>query len=101
DEWPELVPAPRQTAAVAFNYDAPSAQAPQAILLAVPPDTGARWDLPALEAVVQETLELTKLRAIDPTALAAGVDHGHLLPALYVACNPAGDTVSTDMSRAA
>ena len=60
-------------------YDAPIAQAPQSILLAVPPDTRARWDLAALESVLQETLELARLRAIDPAALAPDLDHGHLL----------------------
>ena len=54
----------------------PIAQAPHSILLAVPPDTRARWDLPALEAVLQETLELAKLRAVDPAALAPDLDHG-------------------------
>ena len=101
DEWVELVPSARETAAVGFHYDAPIAQAPHSILLAVPPDTRARWDLPALEAVLQETLELAKLRAVDPAALAPDLDHGHLLPAFYVGFNPAGDTVSTDLSRAA
>lgn len=101
DEWVEAVPTARETIGVAFHYDAPGAHAPQSILLAVPPDARPRWELETLEAIVQETLELAKLRSVDPAALAGDAEYGHLLPALYVAYNPAGDTVSTDLSRAA
>ena len=37
DEWVEVVPAPTETTAITFQYDAPDARAPQAMLLAVPP----------------------------------------------------------------
>jgi len=100
DEWVEGLPATRETAAVAFHFDAPAAQAPQSILLAVPPDQQPRWDLETLEAIVQETMELARLRAVDTAALAQDPEHGHLLPAIYLAFNPGGDTISTDMARA-
>ena len=86
---------------MAFHFDAPQAQAPQAILLAVPPDARPRWDLETLEAIVCDTLDLVRLRTVDPAALAQTSEHGHFLPALYVAFNAAGETVSTDLSRAA
>jgi hypothetical protein len=101
DEWVEALPASRETAGVAFHFDAPAAQAPQSILLAVPPDERPQWDLETLEAVVQETLDLAKMRTVDAAAIAEDPEYGHFLPAIYLAFNPAGDTVSTDLSRAA
>ncbi len=101
DEWVELIPAEKETVAVAFHYDAPNAEPPHAILLAVPPDSRPRWDLASIEAVIQETLEFARLRSVDGAALSQDPDYGQLLPALYVAFNSDGDTISTDLSRAA
>lgn len=99
DAWDEVVPNRAETTAVAFHYDAPGAQAPQAILLAVPPDLNRQWDVETLAAVINETLDLTKLRAVDPDALADHTDLGHYLPAAYFARNKGGDlngdTIST------
>jgi len=51
-----------------------------------------------LEAIVTETLELAKLRAVDYDAL-SGL--GHVLPAIFLANNvggdPGGDTVSSQL----
>jgi hypothetical protein len=70
DEVAEVVPNATETTAVTFHYDAPGAQAPQAILLAVPPAPGAaRWDQEALVATILETVELARLRSVDATFL--------------------------------
>ena len=42
DEVSEVSPAPERTTTVAFHFDQPNASAPQAILLAVPPQPGSR-----------------------------------------------------------
>ena len=96
DEWVEVVPARRETTAVGFHYDAPDAQAPQAILLALSPDPTAPWDLATLESILLETLELAKLRTVDGDALG---DVGHFLPALLFGFNSSNDAVSTDFRR--
>ncbi|MEO1401446.1 MAG: hypothetical protein AAFV72_09415 [Cyanobacteria bacterium J06635_1] len=101
DDWVETIPNAQEMAGVAFHFDAPQAQTPHAILLAVPPDDAPRWTLETLEAIVQETLDLAKLRAVDNAALFEEDTHGQLLPALYLAMNPDGDTVSTDFSTRA
>lgn len=36
DGWSEIVPNPKVITGLAFNYDEPKAQAPQAVLVAVP-----------------------------------------------------------------
>ena len=92
DEWVDAVPvrarrgkgadAPidqRLTSGVTFNAMAPSARAPQAMLLAVSPD-GERWTGEALIETLEETLDLARLRLVTlerTNGIAA------ILPALY------------------
>ena len=66
DEWVEIVPQPDVTTGIAFNFDEPGAQAPQAVLLAVPADGAETWDITDVETIVLETLDLARLRAVDP-----------------------------------
>jgi hypothetical protein len=65
DDWTETIPARRETAAVTFHYDAPASEAPQAILLAVPPRAGQAWDAADLEATLLETIDLVHARSAD------------------------------------
>jgi hypothetical protein len=95
DEWTELVPSRNETTGIAFQYDPPDASAPQAILLAVPPVIGKPWTVGGLNRVLLETLDLLRLRAVDPVALG---DLGHYLPATYLAFNANADAVSTDLN---
>jgi hypothetical protein len=96
DEWSEVVPADRQVTGAAFNFDAPAARAPQAVLIAVAPGTEERWELETVEVTLLETLELAKLRTVDPAALAGSGGLTRALPALLFGLNLANDTVSTD-----
>jgi hypothetical protein len=93
DEWPEHIPAATAATAVAMHYESPCAQAPQSILLAVPPSLGGDWNLEVLLSIVNETLDLTHVRATDGSSSGS---LGQLLPATLLATNLAGDTVSTD-----
>ena len=93
DEISEVLPSPQRTTTAAFHFDRPDAAAPQAILLAVPPDTGAPWTLDTLLATVLEALDLAKLRMVDLDALRQA---GQFLPATYFALNSKGATVATD-----
>jgi hypothetical protein len=95
DEWPETIPARTETTGLTFHYDDPGAEAAQTLLLAVPPDA-ERWDLGTLIAILRETLTLAKIRGVHAGLLP---DVGQLLPAIYLAASPSGDTVSTDFTR--
>jgi hypothetical protein len=97
DEWIEVVPGQDETTGLAFHYDAPGSAPPQAILIAAPPAKAPQWSLDWLEAILLETLELAKLRAVDPDSLAGA---GSLLPATWLSFNRANDTVSTDPTLA-
>jgi hypothetical protein len=65
---------------VAFTVEGPEAYPPQAIMLAVAPDPAAGWSLDILFDVVQETLDLAKIRTVDLGDLPR---LGRVLPALY------------------
>jgi hypothetical protein len=73
DAWTEALPRagspPREVAGVAFHVDRPDARAPQAALLAVPPDADRGWRDEDLHAVVLDTLELAQVRTLDLTDL--------------------------------
>jgi hypothetical protein len=84
ERFTEVIPAVEQSTATAFGFDAPAARAPQAILLAVPPDLGAPLDDESLRDVVLETRELAHARMARPADLdegARGMLPSVLLPA--------------------
>jgi hypothetical protein len=62
------------------------------VLLVVPPVPAAGWSFDVLEAAILETEELARLRLVPPHRV-----HGTYLPAIYLAENLEGDTVSTDL----
>jgi hypothetical protein len=79
--WSELLPGRTASAAVGFHYDAPSARAPQAILLcSVLDDPG--YDLDVVRRIVEQTLDLARWRTVGPETLQ---DLGQFLPAAYLA----------------
>jgi hypothetical protein len=96
DEWVEVMPNPKETTGVVFQYDQPDATPPQSILLAVPPDPDQPWNLWQLQQVLLETLDLARIRAVDPDTLD---EVGHYLPAMLFAANVGGETVSTDFAQ--
>ena len=108
DEWSEVIPGESEQTAVAFHYDDPGAEAPQVILVGVPPAMQAvrrgdervlvaerAWDFDSIVAMIRETLQLAKIRAVDLEMV--GV-LGQLLPAVYLASNAAEETVSTNLT---
>jgi len=66
DEWTELVPAPKETTGIAFHFNRPNATPPQALLLAVAPRLAGVWQWNDLVAVIEETFERARMRAVEP-----------------------------------
>jgi hypothetical protein len=63
------------------------------VLIAVPPSLSSEtWDFDTLLAILEETLELAKVRAVDGELLG---DLGQLLPANYLSANAQNEVVST------
>ena len=110
DEWVETVPYPRETTGIAFRHDIPDSCAPQAILLAVPPVPGQAWTAAGLYRVLLETLDLARLRSVNPEALDSMPDPtpaesrpsdgygeaSHFLPATLFALNAANGAIMPD-----
>lgn len=66
DEWMEAIPRASETAGLAFNHNAANTEAANAILLATHPYDDANWSVEMLETIVNEALDLAKIRAARP-----------------------------------
>jgi hypothetical protein len=62
------------------------------MLLAVCPDGRENWDLGLVQTILEETLELAKIRAVDLNSIQ---QVGQILPGLYFPFNLQAATVST------
>jgi hypothetical protein len=88
DRFTETIPSQAHTTTAAFGFDAPGARAPQAILLAVPPDLASPLDTATVQRIVAETRELAHARMATKEDL-AGVDGFAPLPLLPATGNTA------------
>jgi hypothetical protein len=81
DNWTEQRPSKTQDAAIAVNYDTPQSEAPNCLLLCVPPKTGSyAWTDARAAQMVRETITWMKIRAL--------ASHDHLVsPTLRVGMN--------------
>lgn len=88
DSWSEIVPEKQQIVEAAFGFNAPSSRAPQAILLAVPPDEARSLDTETLAHIVLEARETAHARMATPDDLA---EYAALFPfAMLPAQQPTG-----------
>jgi hypothetical protein len=94
EEWSELIPLPVQQTGLAFHYPAPRSEAPQAVLLAVPPADVPVWSTAVLADIVRETFELAQIRLLTPDLLSP---FSTLLPATSLTVNSAADGLSTNL----
>jgi hypothetical protein len=97
DEWQEVIPAPQETTAYAFHYDAPNSEPPQSLLLAVSQYQGApRWSWNELAACVDQAFRLAKMRAVGPDELrTTKIDVA--LPATLLAEAAGAATITTSL----
>lgn len=84
DEWIEVIPTDEATTGLAFHFDRPNSEAPQAILLVTPPMQRETWQWDDLVETLHETLEFARMRAVEPTQLDQ-TSLGPLLPAVMSA----------------
>jgi hypothetical protein len=66
DEWTEVIPSRSEETGLAVHYDRPNSEAPQTLLLALPAEFTGAWDWPDLVDTVRETMDMARLRAIEP-----------------------------------
>lgn len=80
DEWTEVIPSKTETTGLTFHFDQPNNEAPQSFLLATPTDFRGEWTWPDLVDALHETLDLCRLRALEPVHIDT-TGYAHLLPA--------------------
>jgi hypothetical protein len=97
DEWTEIIPSTTATTAIAAHYDRPGTQPPQTMLLVAPPARTGAWSWDDLLAAVGETLDLVKIRAVEPGHL-DGTPYAQLLPATVLSAAARAITLTTDLS---
>lgn len=71
DSWSEMIPTKRHIVEAGFGFNAPSSRAPQAILLAVPPDESQPLDPETLAHIVLEARETAHARMATPDDIAS------------------------------
>jgi hypothetical protein len=96
DEWVEVVPTKNETTGISFHYDAPNAAPPQSLLLAVTPQISGSWKWDNLVATLNETLDMTKKRAVEPQHI-DDTELAQFLPATMVPTAPYLVTIVTNL----
>ena len=83
-EFTEMIPTRTEDTGLAFHYDRPNSEPPQALLLALPADFSESWRWADLVDCVRETMDLAKKRAIEPDHIDA-TPYARFLPAVVSA----------------
>jgi hypothetical protein len=97
DEWHELIPNKTETTGISFHYDAPNAEPPQALLLAVSErltEHNSDWSWDELVRCIDQSLTLAKMRAVGADELRQ-TPLDTVLPAIVTAETAAPVTIST------
>jgi hypothetical protein len=81
DEWVEVLPNRFETTGIAFHFNQPNSEPPQALLLAVTPEIIGNWTWDKLVGVLQNTFYRAQLRAVEPDQI-GDTFLAQLLPAI-------------------
>lgn len=95
DEWSEVVPGAEEMTGIAFQIDQSNGEAPQALLLVTPPDVRGNWQWDDIVDSLNETLDLAKKRAVEPTQLESTM-LARFVPAVILATTLSGMTISAN-----
>ena len=97
DEWTEVVPGTEATTGLAFHYDQPNGEAPQAMLLVTPASMDGAWRWEELAGALEETTALAKMRAVEPEQLDDSA-YARFLPATVMAATRRGISIATALA---
>lgn len=97
DEWTEVVPTDEVDTGMAFHFDRPNCEAPQAWLLLTPARFSGAWQWTDVVDSLRETVDLAKQRAIEPKHIDA-LPYAPLLPASVMAHQIRELTVSVNLA---
>jgi hypothetical protein len=97
DEWVEVIPTDSAATGLSFHFNRPNAEAPQAILLATPPEHHGAWKWGDLVDTLHETLDFARMRAVEPHQLDA-TPLATLIPAILSSVTTFPITASLNFS---
>ena len=99
DEWTEVIPAATKDTGLTFQFNRPDNEPPQAILVVTPATADGVWHWEDLVAALNETLDLAKVRAVEP-ADTDPTPYARLLPATVMAVTVHGISITTALAAA-
>jgi hypothetical protein len=99
DEWTEVIPGTARDTGIAFNFDRPESEPPQAILLVTPATASGSWQWDDLVGALHETLDLAKLRAVEPVHVDNSA-YARFLPATVMAATLYNISIATTFAAA-
>jgi len=94
DDWNEVIPSNTEVTGLAYHYPDPASEAPQTMLLALPPVDADNWDLNYLVATLNDAFDLAKIRCVDPDQ---PTFRNQFLPALMFADNVEKQTIAVTL----
>ena len=97
DEWTEVIPSETETTGITFHFDKPNAEPPQTILLATPTQFTGAWKWDDLVNTLHETLNMARLRAVEPQQLDQ-TELSVFLPATILATTWRPVTIAADLA---
>ncbi len=93
DAWTEVIPDQRTRTGLAVHVDAPSARAPQLLLLGVP---DGEWTDASVRTLVLDTVDDARRRAVGPQDLQGW---GQFLPAVHLGADPDPGPPTVELAR--
>ncbi|MCB9355782.1 MAG: hypothetical protein H6575_14550 [Lewinellaceae bacterium] len=97
DDWTEVIPAETETTGITFHFDKPNAEPPQAILLCTPSEFRGAWTWEDLVDTLHETLDMARIRAVEPKQLDQ-TELSVFLPAAILATTWHPVTIAADLA---
>ena len=97
DEWNETIPASELDTGITFHHDRPNCEAPQTMLLVTPSAFRGAWQFQDLLDALNDTLDLAKLRALEPRRIDQSA-YGPLLPATIMASQFSQLTIAANLA---
>jgi hypothetical protein len=98
DEWTEVIPNAEETTGIAFHFNRPNAEPPQAWLLALSAISDGSWLWDDLLAAVNDTLDSAKRRAIEPAHIDSTA-YSWFLPAMISPYTSPEISISNNLLR--
>lgn len=97
DEWNEIIPGPDADTGIVFHFDRPNSEAPQSMLLVTPTVFRGAWQWNDVVDAVNETLDLAKIRAVEPKHIDA-TPYAPFLPATIMVSQAIQLTIAANLA---